>query len=331
MGRNVRLLGAACTVILSLAAESGELSLAPASPLYAMQETPDSVYAPPAPPREDEGINAGAVHFDLAVRYTTDYVFRGVDRSEYLGRLPDSLVGEAALPTPVDPTKLDHETAFITGAEDRPNLQVDAKLAFDLGKLPHPYLGVFVNVFNADPLSRFQEVRPFFGAEWTLKPFIFDFGHVTYIIPEREYMNTSEVYARATLDDRRLFRTEKPVLSPYVFAAYDYDLYDGWYFEAGIRHDFVIEDWGITITAIADAAYVLHNALYQESEDGPSTGFQHYDIGLIGSYSLNKALNIPPRYGQFAIEGYLMWTDQLDSEVLADPQLWGGAGIVLKY
>lgn len=326
MGRHVCL---CCTVAgLSFALTAGADDLSLRAPVYAVQDQPDSVYAPPAPPREDEGINAGAVQFDLAIRYTTDYVFRGVDRGEYLGRLPDSLPDGQNLPTPVDPTQINENT---TGAEDRPNLQIDAKLDFDLGKLPHPYLGVFVNVFNADPLSRFQEVRPFFGAEWTLKPFIFDFGHVTYIMPEREYMNTSEVYARLTLDDRRVFRTERPVLSPYVYAAYDYDLYDGWYLEAGMKHDFILEDWGVTLTLMADAAYVVSNALYQESVDGKRTGFQHYDIGLIGSYSLNKALNISPRYGQFAIEGYLMWTDQLDSELLADPQIWGGGGIRFRY
>ena len=330
MRRSVRLFCAVSSLGIVASSSADTESYSFTKPIYAAQDQPDSVYAPPAPPREDEGVNEGAVHFDLAIRYTTDYVYRGVDRSEYLGRLPDNLP-DGDLPPPVDPTNLDHDATFVTGAEDRPNLQIDAKLSFDLGKLPHPYLGVFVNVFNADPLSRFQEVRPFFGVEWALKPFLFDFGHVTYILPEREYANTSEVYARLTLDDRRLFRTDKPVLSPYAFAAYDYDLYDGWYFEAGIKHQFVLADWGITLTAIADAGYVVHNAAYQESVDGPRSGFQHYDVGLIAEYSLNKVLNIPPRYGQFAIEGFVMWTDQLDAEILADPQLWGGAGIVFRY
>ena len=330
MRRSVRLFCAVSSLgfFATSFADSGNFNFI--RPVYAAQDQPDSVYAPPAPPREDEGVNEGAVHFDLAVRYTTDYVYRGVDRSEYIGRLPDNLE-DGDLPPPYDPTKLSHDAAFVTGAEDRPNLQVDARLSFDLGKLPHPYLGVFVNVFNADPLSRFQEVRPFFGTEWTLKPFIFDVGHVTYILPEREYANTSEIYAQLTLDDRRLFRTERPVLSPYAYAAYDYDLYDGWYLEAGIKHVFVLEDWGINLTVFGDVGYVVNNPAYQESVDGPDTGFQHYDLGIRGEYSLNKALNIPPRYGQFAVEGFLIWTDQLEAEILADPQLWGGAGIVFRY
>src|SRR5690348_5463427 len=40
----------------------------------------ESVYAPPAPPREEEGVNEGAVHFDLLIGYFTDYVFRGIER-----------------------------------------------------------------------------------------------------------------------------------------------------------------------------------------------------------------------------------------------------------
>lgn len=302
-----------------------------ARPVYAADGQPESVYAPPAPPRDDEGINGGGVHFDLAIKYVTDYVYRGVDRSEFLGRLPDKLDSDENGKKQDVPGPLDDSTKNSTGAEDRPNYQVDAKLSFDLGKFPHPYIGVFVNIFNADPLSRFQEVRPFFGIEWQLKPFLIDFGHTTYILPEREYANTSELYARLTLDDRRVFHTERPVLSPYIFAAYDYDIYDGWYVEAGVTHDFPIEDWGITITTFANAAYVLHNNLYQETVDGRHTGFQHYELGVIGSYSLNNAFNISKRYGDFALEGYVTWTDQLNSELRADTQLSGGAGIVFKY
>src|SRR5262245_40099765 len=107
--------------------KTNQLSLQP--------ESPDSVYAPPSPPRPEEGINQGGVHFDLGVAYMTDYVYRGIEIFE----------------TP--------------GGEDRPNLQIDAKLSFDLGKLPHPFIELFVNYADSDPISTFQEIRPNLGLE----------------------------------------------------------------------------------------------------------------------------------------------------------------------
>src|SRR5689334_10623700 len=101
-------------------------------PIYlAAPGAPESVYPPPAPKREDEGVNEGAVHLDLAVRYMTDYIYRGLDRSDGMGLTVsgDGSGGGA---------KTDISKAF--GHEDAPNLQVDSKLSFDLGKLPHPYL-----------------------------------------------------------------------------------------------------------------------------------------------------------------------------------------------
>src|SRR5207237_2207700 len=135
--------------------------LPPAASPFKLALLPEdqSVYAPPAPPREAEAINAGGVHIGLVVRYLTDYVYRGIDRSE------------------------------VGGHEDAPNLQFDGKLSFDLGQLPHPFVGVFVNVFDSDPVSRFQEIRPFMGFDWTLRPFVIEAGNIFYIFPERDGQN----------------------------------------------------------------------------------------------------------------------------------------------
>lgn len=260
-----------------------------------------SVYAPPTPPREDEGLNAGGVHFDLTFRYLTDYVYRGVDRSE------------------------------VGGAEDAPNLQFDTRLYFDLGKLPHPFVGAFVNVYDSDPISRFQEIRPYFGLEWTLRPFIVEVGNLTYIFPERDEMNTGEVYGKVTFDDSWLFRTDAPIVSPYVYSAYDYDKYDGWYIEAGIKHDFVFEGTGLTITALANIAYVLDNGFFATTPNGKDTGLQHYEVGLVGRYSLNHLFQVSPRYGTFTLEGYLYYDDRTSTDLRADIQIWGGMGIGFHY
>ena len=270
-------------------------------PKFTLMPDEDSVYAPPGDPREVAGTNTGGVNFQLDAWYTTDYVFRGIDRSE------------------------------TGGHEDAPNAQFDAALKFNLGKLPHPFAGVFVNVYNSDPISRFQEIRPYFGMDWTIRPLNLVIGHNTYLYPEREETNTSEVFGKLTFDDSYLFGTDGPVFSPYFFGAYDYDLYNGAYFEIGVSHDFVFEDYGFKITPIARLSYVSTNQLFASTPGGNDTGFQHYDIGFTTEYSLNRLLSIPVRYGNWSLQGELFYTDNIHYNLRADTQLWGGIGIRFNY
>jgi hypothetical protein len=278
---------------------------AAAAPLHLamLADEPESIYPTPnlERPREQEGINAGGVNFHLTINYMTDYVYRGVDHSE---------VGNAA--------------------EDAPNLQFDGYLTFDLGRLPHPVVGVFVNVFNDDPISRFQEIRPYVGFDWNYRPLTFSAGWISYIFPEREGMNTQEIYGRLALDDAFLFHSSTPLLTPYVYAAYDYQKYDGVYLEAGVKHDFKVPDTGIVLTAVADLGYVANQRFFT-LRNGKDTGFQHYDIGMIGTYSLNTLFNLPMRYGEWKLKGYLYYTDGLNNDLRADTQIWGGMGISFDY
>jgi hypothetical protein len=282
-----------------------------ARPLHLVDD-PGTIYAPLEPPRPNTGVNRGGLHLSLTVSYLTDYVYRGIDRSEVGGIDPAETAGGKRV------------------EEDAPNLQFDGQLTFDLGKLPHPFVGVFVNVFDDDPISRFQEVRPYFGLEWTIKPLTLTAGWQTYIFPERDDFNTAEAFAKVQVDDSILFGTDRPILSPYVYGAYDHDLYDGFYVEAGVKHDFPIEDTGIVLTAVADVAFVAGNGAFTR-RGNDDTGFQHYDVGLVGSYSLNTVLNVSRRYGEYKLKGYLFYTDGLADNLRADTQLWGGVGLTLEY
>ena len=292
---------------------SGQLpaaGLEGASPLFAgihplslvTDAEPESVYAPPAPPREDEGVNEGGVHFDLNLSYLNRYLYRGVIRFE-------NQHGGNSL-----------------------NFQADGKLSFDLGTLPHPFIEAFTNIDDADTVSRFQEVRPTAGFDWNLKPFLLSAGYIDYLFPEREKTDdTQEVFVRLAFDDSTLFRTDRPLFTPYIFAAYDFDRYNGWYFEGGVSHDFPIEDTGIKFTLRADVAGVLNNPLYRIGTALHDTGFQHYDLALIGTYSLNNLFNVSKRYGEFDLKGYLYYTDGLTDHLRADTQLWGGVGLGFSY
>lgn len=270
------------------------LSLQPAAP--------ESIYAPPSPSHEGPGINEGAVHFDLSLAYMTDYVYRGIEIFEP------------------------------PGAEDRPNVQIDSKLSFDLGKLPHPFIEVFVNYADSDPVSSFQEIRPSFGAEWSIRPLVLSAGHTTYLYQNRDTFNTSEIWGKIQIDDSYFLHSRQPMLSPYVYGAYDYDLYNGWYMEAGVSHDFVIEDTGLVITANAHVSYVRGIQLFAADPlKMDVNGFQHYQLGLIGTYSLNSLMHFSTRYGKWSIQGFVNYTDGLDNSLRANTQVWGGAGILFQY
>jgi hypothetical protein len=273
----------------------------------------ESVYAPPELPREDIGTNEGGVNTRLDVTAFTDYVFRGIDRSES------------------------------GGAEDSPNLQFDAALKFNLGKWPHPFFGLFTNVYDSDPASRFQEVRPYLGVELSARPITFTLGHSNYIFPDRDAFNTAEFWAKIQLDDSYFFRTDAPIVAPYVFAAYDYDNYHGTYIEFGIRHDFVLEDTPITLSPMASVAFVDNNKMFRTQgrlkndpgfdfgTGGKDSGFQHYQFGLETTYALNQLLNIPGRFGNVDLKGYLFYTDGIDNRLRANTELYGGLGLAFRY
>jgi len=272
-------------------------------PLLAMANGDDeSIYPQLNAPQETPALNAGSVNFYIEADYLTQFVYRGVDHSRVGGR------GTSA------------------------NLAIQAQMTFDLGKLPHPFVGVFTNIFDSDPVSRFQEIRPYIGALLPLRPFTFEGGLNSYIYPERENFDTAEVYGKISFDDSLLLNTERPVLTPYIYAAYDYQRNSGWYMEAGISHDFIFEDWGLVFTPKADVAYILG---YQQQfifvNKRHDSGWQHYDVGLTASYSLNTLFNFPKQYGEFDMKGYLVYTGAIQKNITADNVLWGGVGIEFKY
>jgi hypothetical protein len=272
------------------------------TPFFLAQvDDPPNVYPEIMPSGEEQQMNSGGVSVGLEVDWLTDYVFRGIDQNTP-GRRPENA------------------------------LQFDVNATFDLGKLPHPFIGLFVNVFNTDPISRFEEVRPYFGLDWNLRPFDMKVGFNAYIHPNRKSLDTQEVFSSVTLDDSMLFNTVKPVFSPYVYGAYDSDLYRGFYIEAGLQHDFEFEDIGLTLTPKGDVAYVVNDPFFEGLHANPRNyGLQHFDTGLTGTYSLNHLFNVNHRYGEWDVKGYLFYTAGIDKRVRSDTLIWGGVGLEFKY
>lgn len=272
------------------------------TPMLDMLDDQESVYQPIEPPKPEEGLNQGGVNVDVAVNYLDDYFYRGLAH-DVIGR----------------------------GRQNGPDLTFEGTLKFNLGKAPHPFVGVFANVYNRDPVSKFEEVRPYGGLEWTLRPVTVTVGYNSYIYPERTTFNTNELYVKLALDDSAIFHAQTPVFSPYIYAAYDYDKYHGTYMEFGIKHDFPFEEWGLVITPTADVGYSLGDPEFAKTLHGQDNGFQHYDAGVVASYSLDTLFNFSRRYGDFKLKGFLFYTDGIDKRLRADSQFWGGAGISFEY
>jgi hypothetical protein len=271
------------------------------TPYQLMDDEPDNVYLEPATPTPEQLTNQGGVHFSFAVDYLSTYMFRGIDQST----LPKT-----------------NEKA----------LQFNGRLEFDLGKLPHPFIGVFSNIFNSDPVSRFEEVRPYAGLAWTIRPVTVSGGFTGYIFPNREGFDTQEVWGQVAIDDSRFFHTDRPFLNPYVFGAYDFDKYNGFYLEAGVRHDFVVGDTGLTLTAVGDFAYVAHDRYFKGSgPNAAASGLQHYDGGAILTYELNQPLHIPLRFGHFDVRAQLIYSGPITEGLRANSRLWGGVGMNFRY
>jgi hypothetical protein len=269
-------------------------------PLMADQlDTSENIYGPP--PVVAPG-NGGAAHLNLDVDYADRYVYRGLDHD---------LVGNGG---------------------SSANAQADASLTFDLGRYPHPIMGVFTNIYTSDPVSVFQEFRPYIGAIWTPKPFLLEVLHTTYIYPQRQNFNTNEISVKFGVDDSFILHTQQPVLSPYVLGAYDYTHNHGWYIEGGISYDIPLEDIGVVLKAHACAAYIIG---YQQQfvivNSANDTGWHHYELGLTASYSLNTLLNISKSAGEFDVKGFLNYDRKINRNISASNVLWGGVGIEFSY
>jgi hypothetical protein len=284
------------------AAAKTDALLASSEPLLADQYTADPYQTAEQPGPQEPQVNNGGAHLGLDFAYMNRYVYRG----------------------------LDHDLVATHG--NSLNLVFEGKLSFDLGSYPHPFVGLFTDIYDADPVSRFQEIRPYAGADWDLRPFDFVVQEISYIYPQREQYNIPEVDARITLDDSLLFNTDEPILSPYVLGAYAYQKEQGWYVETGLKHDFVFEDYGLTITAQSAVAWI--SGLHQQFvfiNTIKSTGWQHFEVGLSASYSLNHLLNVSTRFGEFDVIGFGFYDEKLSANITATDVLWSGVGMAFKY
>ena len=263
-----------------------------------LSEVPESVYGEPRVQTPGSGFNEGAVHLGISVRYATDYVFRGLEIVE-----PQT-------------------------SEDATNVGVDATLNFDLGRLPDPYVRLITNSAEGDDFSNFQVIRPIVGLAFENEAFDLKLAHQSFTYPDRTGLDTSEIFGEVHFNDAILGGERGRVFGPYLFAAYDYDTFEGTYVEGGLRRSERVGDSALTLGYEAHVAYVDGLG---DLFGGDGSGFQHWQVGVLASYDLNDLLNISRRFGRFSVEGQLYYTDGIEDDLAAETQLWGGGGIAFRY
>ena len=290
------------TVVLSRLLSTGEGDTGGTARLMVQPiEIPETVYVPPRVVDPSQGYNEGALSLEITGRYMTDYVYRGLEV--------------------VEPA---------TG-EDAANVQIDATLRLDLGRLPDPFVHLFTNTAEGDDISNFQVIRSSIGLHWETEPFSLTVGTQNYTYPDRSDLDTAEVFGELRINDGVVVAEEGAILGPFLLVAYDYDRFEGAYAEGGLRRSFDLPAPNLRLTLEGLVAYVNNYELYSSDPNRAGSGFSHYQVGAIAEYRLNSLLNISRRYGQWSLTGYLYYTDGLDNDLTASTQIWGGGGITFRY
>lgn len=290
--------------VLANAAATDEAVVWPASPTG-----PETVYAPPGgPAAATTEPQAPRLRWELTLGYASAYVYRGVDHSATVGATPDSIDEGGGS-----------------------NFQFAGRLALDAGGPWHPFVELFSNYWDTDPVSNWQELRPTLGLQWESQGTSLSLGATSYVYPDREGDNTNEVFMRADVNDGALLGLEQPILNPYAMVAYELDADGGWYGELGVSHNWALAGLGLTVTPVARVAYTYRlDEVFIFETDRSGSGWQHADLGLQLSYRLNTLLNLPESDGRWTLGAFLFRTEHLCDATLGDSLTWGGVNLTWR-
>ena len=263
--------------------------------------------------------------FSFGVSYSllTDYVYRGINLSEYPGEGRE---------------KLNHQM--------RTDLSVDiAKLAGrPAGEFGRFSFGTFFEWFAAqkmlDPIGggqNLQQTDYILSWAYDIKPIetTFALGYHFYTFPNRTYGNSQEWFFRLDHNDAWMWKwlfpeNEKGVLNPSFMFAQDVERADGGcWMELGVKHDFALfENFTLTPAVILAIDHRYYDPILRTG-DG-STRFAYAQYGLTAAYDLSPVLRLPEWAGTITVSGFLYFNDALgnaeDSGTIQD-EFWGGVSV----
>lgn len=256
------------------------------------------------------------VPLSFSVDYTlvTDYIFRGINFSEYPGEGREKLNHQLGVGTEYDAGSLG---AF------------GASVWFEW------YAGQ--QRLTPESGSNLQEVD--YSVYWSygLEPLdaTLELGYIAYHFPRLSGDDecTHEFYVSMGFDDSAWFGTDAPVLNPTVTFYHDVDDFQGSWLEIGVSHDFALgENESLAATPVLKDLTVTpsltlgidHRWMAPAVGEGQkSTRLGNLLYGLDVGYDLSSALDVPEAWGEFSLGGFLYYSQALRSELIND-ELFGG-------
>jgi hypothetical protein len=309
----------AALLIVALAATG-----AAAQDIY--EEEPQHVQPPLGGP---DDVDAGRAwekplpHVSFALDYTlvTDYVWRGVNYSEYAGERPERLNHQFTFNPEIDLEEMNAGAVgfrFWFNSYSGHQQQPGADSSF---------IEIDYNVYWAKEF-----------AEWYTA---IETGVIWYTFPNvgGDAHDTTEVYVTAAFNDGALWGCEDPVLNPYVYWGMDVDLSNlNQWIEAGVSHEFemgqytpILEHVSVIPSFVVGVNHhYLHDFDVKPGTDNPMTTIAFFNYGLEIAYDLSSALEIPAKFGDLGIAGFMNYSQALE-DALIDDEFYGGMHLTWEW
>ncbi len=253
--------------------------------------------------------------FSLDYTLVSDYIFRGVNFSEFSGE-----------------------------GHERLNHQLSAGIEADLGDFGAVGFCAWFEWFegqenkNFDPAAhgKLQEVDYAFYWSYDIPstPVSIETGWIAYSFPQAkgDAHITNEWYISLGVDDSFLFGTESSVLNPYVAYYLDTDDVKGCWIEMGISHDFALSEMGMkSVPGLKDMTLTPSFVLgIDKGQFDEGSHLHNLLYGLDVGYDLSSALNIPAQYGSLSLTGFLRFSQAINTDVISD-EFFGGVSIGYEW
>lgn len=265
------------------------------------------------------------IGFYLDYTLATDYIWRGINFSEYRGEGRE---------------KLNHQ--FTAGVNyDTGNFgTVDFSVWFE-------WYGANDNISGVGSDGDLQEVDYTFAWTYDLSklcekvPVELTLGWIGYDFPQvsDDAGFTNEYFIGLALDDQKLFGENWFALNPTLTYYQDIDdvgaFGQGSFLEFGLSHEFALADCATlaSVPIVKDLTVTPSFTLMMDIgylDSHTRTAYTQY--GLDVGYDVGKALGLPEKYGSLGVTGFLKYSDAVADHATrfgADMQdeFWGGVSV----
>ncbi|HDZ20577.1 hypothetical protein LCGC14_0512840 [marine sediment metagenome] len=257
------------------------------------------------------------ISFSVDYTLVTDYIFRGINFSEYADENRE---------------RLNHQLGV--GAE----FETESVGVFGIAVWFEWYAGQ--QQLTPSSNSHLQEVD--YSAYWRYEvealATTVELGWIAYVFPilEGDARYTHEWYVALALDDGKVLGLDAPILNPTVTMYHDLDDFKGRWIEVAISHDFPLSDCqalrdvviakDITITPSMTLGIDNRWLANAVAKGNSSTKLANLLYGLDVSFDVSSALNIPEQYGTITVTGFLYFSQALRDALLND-EFYGGVSV----